>query len=258
MTRCLQVEDLALRMASTSGIAVRDRSGFFSTTKDCFSGEEAVEWLCQHGGLSRDEALTAGQELLKTGVFKCTSREQKFEANAKTLYQFQGSYADLRKQTLGNFSAVDIDGNQRQLSEFQGQVCLVVNVSSQCGLTPKMYPPLQQLYQKYQDQGFVVLGFPCNQFASQEPGTEAQIKEFVRTSYNVTFPMFAKINVNGSSTHPLFEWLKAEQPGVLFNTIKWNFTKFLIDRRGRPVARYGPNESPLAFEDAIVAELAKK
>jgi glutathione peroxidase len=156
---------------------------------------------------------------------------------------------------ISDFNARDIDGRERSLAEFAGQVVLVVNVASKCGFTPQ-YAGLEQLWRDYRQRGFAVLGFPCNQFGLQEPGDEAEIQTFCSTKYDVTFPMFAKINVNGEDAHPLFAWLKGERPG-LFGTgaIKWNFTKFLIDRNGQVVKRYAPKDSPASLAADIEAQL---
>ncbi len=137
-----------------------------------------------------------------------------------------------------------IDGSEADLSEFRGKVLLVVNVASRCGFTPQ-YKGLEALYRKYRDRGFVVLGFPCNQFGSQEPGDEEEIRSFCSATYDVTFPMFAKVDVNGANAHPLFQYLKSSAPGVLgTEAIKWNFTKFLVDRDGKVVRRYAPKDTP--------------
>lgn len=148
-----------------------------------------------------------------------------------------------------------IDGSEADLSEFRGKVLLVVNVASRCGFTPQ-YKGLQALYDKYRDRGFAVLGFPCNQFGSQEPGSEAEIGSFCSTSYGVTFPMFAKVEVNGANAHPVYLHLKAAAPGVLgTEAIKWNFTKFLIDRDGNVVGRFAPKTDPKELEGEIEALL---
>ena len=153
-----------------------------------------------------------------------------------------------------DFTAKDIDGRERSLTEFSGQALLVVNVASRCGFTPQ-YAGLEALWRKYRERGFAVLGFPCDQFGHQEPGDEADIKRFCSSTYDVTFPMFAKIDVNGHGAHPLFRWLKHEQPGVLgTEAIKWNFTKFLIDRSGNVVKRFAPSDTPEKI-DKHVAEL---
>jgi glutathione peroxidase len=146
--------------------------------------------------------------------------------------------------TAYDFSPTSIDGMPRALGEWRGKVLLIVNVASQCGFTPQ-YAGLEQVYRRLGPQGLVVLGFPCNQFGRQEPGGPAQIKSFCSTQYQVTFPMFAKVEVNGANTHPLYRWLKHEAKGV-FGTkfIKWNFTKFLVDRAGLVVRRYGPTTKP--------------
>jgi glutathione peroxidase len=153
-----------------------------------------------------------------------------------------------------DFAATTIDGEKQALSTYQGKVLLVVNVASKCGFTPQ-YAGLEKLHREFADAGLAVLGFPCDQFGHQEPGDEAEIKDFCSTTYDVTFPMFAKIDVNGDDTHPLYEWLKSEQRGVLGGRIKWNFTKFLVDRTGQPVRRYAPNTAPEDIADDIKEQL---
>jgi glutathione peroxidase len=154
-----------------------------------------------------------------------------------------------------DFSARRIDGSEQPLSAYAGQVLLIVNVASQCGFTPQ-YAGLEALWRKYRDRGFAVLGFPCNQFGAQEPGSEAEIAHFCRTRYDVTFPLFAKIEVNGEQTHPLYRHLKSAVPGVLgTEAIKWNFTKFLVDRQGRVVSRHAPTTAPADLEREIEALL---
>ncbi len=153
--------------------------------------------------------------------------------------------------TVYEFSAPRLDGHSVSLEEFRGQVLLIVNTASHCGFTPQ-YAGLEDLYQACKDRGLVVLAFPCNQFGAQEPGSEAEIGAFCQKSYGVSFPIFSKIQVNGPQTHPLFAFLKQKKPG-LFGTqrIKWNFTKFLIDRTGRPVARFAPSVQPKSIASAI-------
>ena len=151
-----------------------------------------------------------------------------------------------------------IDGEAGSLSDFAGQTLLIVNVASHCGFTPQ-YAGLEALHRRFRDHGFAVLGFPCDQFGHQEPGDEAQIREFCTKKYAVTFPMFAKIEVNGANAHPLFKALKQEAPGLLgTQAIKWNFTKFLIDRGYRVVRRYAPSEKPEKLADGIQALLGLK
>ncbi|ODT70352.1 MAG: glutathione peroxidase [Pelagibacterium sp. SCN 63-23] len=146
--------------------------------------------------------------------------------------------------SLADFTLPLLDGTDQPLSAYRGKVVVVVNVASKCGLTPQ-YEGLEALYRQYGEQGLVVLGFPCNQFAGQEPGTSEDIAQFCALNYGVTFPVFERINVNGRWAHPLYKWLKAEAPGVLGSeAIKWNFTKFLIGRDGRIVARFGPQQEP--------------
>jgi glutathione peroxidase len=146
--------------------------------------------------------------------------------------------------SIYDFSARDIDGNERSLDEFRGKALLVVNVASKCGFTPQ-YKGLEELQQQYEGQGLTVLGFPCDQFGHQEPGDEAEIKNFCSLTYDVSFPMFAKVEVNGPNAHPLYRWLKSEGKGILGSEgIKWNFTKFLIGRDGQVVRRYAPTDTP--------------
>ncbi|OJY94548.1 MAG: glutathione peroxidase [Lysobacterales bacterium 63-13] len=158
--------------------------------------------------------------------------------------------------TAHDFSARDIDGNEQALSQYKGKALLIVNVASKCGFT-KQYSGLEALQKQFHGKGFAVLGFPCDQFGHQEPGNEAEIKNFCTLTYDVTFPMFAKINVNGSGTHPLYEWLKKEKTGLLgIGAIKWNFTKFLVDRDGNVVKRYAPSDEPEAIGKDIAKLLA--
>ena len=149
------------------------------------------------------------------------------------------------------FAAARLDGTVVSLDAFAGQVMLIVNTASECGFTPQ-YQGLEELSGTYRDRGFVVLGFPCNQFGQQEPGSAEEIGRFCETNYGVTFPMFAKIDVNGVAAHPLFRWLKNEARGVLgTERIKWNFTKFLVDRKGQVVERFAPNTKPEALRPHI-------
>ena len=158
-------------------------------------------------------------------------------------------------QTLGSFQAQDINGADVDLASYDGKVVLVVNTASQCGMTPQ-YAGLQRLYDEHAGDGLVVLGFPCDQFGGQEPGTEQEIAAFCESSYGVTFPMFAKLEVNGDGTHPLYAWLKSEQAGPKGADIDWNFTKFLLDREGRVVARYGPTTTPEEITPDVEKQLA--
>jgi glutathione peroxidase len=149
-----------------------------------------------------------------------------------------------------------IDGRTQTLSPYRGQVLLIVNVASRCGFTPQ-YEGLEGLYRRYRSEGFAVLGFPCDQFGHQEPGTNTEIQRFCQTHYDVTFPMFAKIAVNGPEEHPLYHLLKREQPGMLGTTaIKWNFTKFLVSRSGKVLERYAPTLQPAELEADIRRALA--
>lgn len=149
-----------------------------------------------------------------------------------------------------DFTVKDIQGNDLSLEKFKGKVMLIVNTASNCGFT-KQYDGLQKLYEKYKDQGFVVLGFPCNQFGKQKPGDEKGIANFCTDTFNVTFPMMSKIEVNGENAHPLYKFLKKEKGGVLGDEIKWNFTKFLVDKEGNLVDRFAPQKTPEEIEDDI-------
>jgi glutathione peroxidase len=157
--------------------------------------------------------------------------------------------------SLYDISAIRLDGSRCQLSEFRGKAILIVNVASRCGFTPQ-YAGLEALYRKYADRGLVVLGFPCNQFGAQEPASEAEIGAFCSSTYDVTFPMFAKVDVNGADAHALFQHLKSAKPGILgTEAIKWNFTKFLVDRKGEVVERYAPKDSPESLDSAVAAAM---
>lgn len=158
---------------------------------------------------------------------------------------------------LYDFDVATIDGNPQPLSAYRGHVLLVVNVASKCGFTPQ-YDGLETLYRKYCDRGFDVLGFPCDQFGQQEPGDEREIKQFCKLKYDVTFPMFAKIEVNGAKTAPLYRYLKSARRGLLgTRRIKWNFTKFLVGRDGKVVRRFGPMVKPERIEGQIAELLAE-
>ncbi|MCC8981078.1 glutathione peroxidase [Bradyrhizobium acaciae] len=156
--------------------------------------------------------------------------------------------------TVYDFTAKSLAGEDMPLRQFEGQVLLIVNTASACGFTPQ-YKGLQELYAGLSPRGFAVLGFPCNQFGAQEPGDAKQIATFCETNYAVTFPMFAKIDVNGSGAHPLYEYLKREKSGLLGPSIKWNFTKFLVDRSGKVVARHAPTARPEGLKKDIEALL---
>jgi len=157
-------------------------------------------------------------------------------------------------ESVFDFEAETLDRTPKKLADFRGKVLLVVNTASQCGFTPQ-YAGLEKLYERYKDRGLVILGFPCNQFGAQEPGSAAEIGAFCQKNYGVSFPMFAKIEVNGASTHPLYRYLKKEKPGILGplggGAIKWNFTKFLVNRQGQVVARYAPSTKPLSLAGDI-------
>ena len=154
--------------------------------------------------------------------------------------------------SLASFTAKAIDGRPVELSDYADKVLLVVNTASQCGFTPQ-YEGLQMLQEEYADQGFTVLGFPCDQFGHQEPGDEDEIASFCTGSFGVSFPMFSKVDVNGDDAHPLYQWLRKEKGGLLGSKVKWNFTKFLVGRDGEVISRYAPTTKP----DAIGGDIEK-
>ena len=149
-----------------------------------------------------------------------------------------------------DFSAVKMNGETVSMSDYKEKVVIVVNTASKCGFTPQ-FEGLEKLYENYKDQGLEILGFPCNQFANQDAGENSEIKEFCQLNYGVTFPMFQKIKVNGKEAHPLYQFLKKEAKGALSGTIKWNFTKFLIDREGNVIERFAPKTEPKEMEEEI-------
>jgi len=157
--------------------------------------------------------------------------------------------------TLSDFTATTITGDDQPLESYAGKVALVVNTASKCGFTPQ-FEGLEKLHQEYADQGLVVLGFPCNQFGSQDPGSNEEIGEFCERNYGVSFPMFEKVDVNGDDAHPLFSWLREEKGGVLGDAIKWNFTKFLVGKDGTVIRRYGSTTKPEKIASDIEKALA--
>jgi len=179
----------------------------------------------------------------------------------KALLILSALLATVKGDSIYDFQADDIDGNAVSLDKYRGQVVVILNVATNWGLANTNYNQLQALYTKYQAQGLRVAAFPCNQFGGQEPGTNAEIKIRVLDKYAVTFDLYAKIDVNGDTAHPLWKFLKAKQPGTMGwltgGKIPWNFTKFLVDRRGNPIDRFLPPTSPNSMEDEIVAELNK-
>ncbi|WP_423820619.1 glutathione peroxidase [Salinisphaera sp. SPP-AMP-43] len=154
--------------------------------------------------------------------------------------------------SIYEIALTSIDGHPQYLEAYRGQVLLIVNVASRCGFTPQ-YQGLEALYRRYADAGFAVLGFPCNQFGHQEPGESAEIQRFCTTAYEISFPLFAKIEVNGPNAHPLYRYLRAEQGGLLGDRIKWNFTKFLVGRHGEVRQRYAPTTKP----DRLATDIEK-
>lgn len=213
-----------------------------------------------------DASTTHGIKLVSlkaTEAFVADSKEKQEEwlnafINAGAQYREAFNVEDTAKiKSFYELKDFDMAGQEVLMSKYQGKVVLAVNVSSKCGLTPTNYPELQQLYEKYKDEGLEVLAFPCNQFAGQEPGTHEEIMEFVK-QYNVTFPFFEKRDVNGATARPVFTYLKKKLPGSFGDFVKWNFTKFLVDRNGQPYKRYAPKDRPLSFEEDIKTLLAQK
>lgn len=153
----------------------------------------------------------------------------------------------MKEESFYGFQATDIQGKPVNMQAYKGKTVVVVNTASKCGFTPQ-YEGLEKMYKKYKDQGVVVLGFPCNQFGSQEPGDSDDIQSFCQVNYGVSFPMFSKVDVNGKDAHPIFKYLKSELGGLLGSKIKWNFTKFVIDKNGKPVKRFAPTTKPEKIE----------
>lgn len=157
--------------------------------------------------------------------------------------------------SIYDFEVKDSKGNVVPMSEFRNKALVIVNVASKCGYTPQ-YTGLEALYEKFKDKGLVVLGFPCNQFGAQEPGSDSEIQQFCSLTYNVTFPVLSKVDVNGDGAHPLYKFLKEQKPGLLgTEAIKWNFTKFLVDKQGNVVDRFAPQTEPSALEGAVTKVL---
>lgn len=169
------------------------------------------------------------------------------------LASYSSSAVMASASNIYGFSAVDIDGNEVSMEKYRGHPCIIANVASKWGLTSVNYTELVKLHEKYEADGLRILAFPCNQFGGQEPGTEEDIKKFAE-GFGVKFDMFSKIKVNGDDAHPLWKFLKSKQGGTLGNFVKWNFTKFLVDKEGNPVARYSPQTNPTP---AIEKDLAK-
>jgi len=158
--------------------------------------------------------------------------------------------------SLFDLSARANDGKEISLKAYEGKVLLVINTASKCGFTPQ-YEGLEALYEKYKDRGLVILGFPCDQFAHQEPGSDSEIASFCKLNFGVTFPLMAKVEVNGKGTHPIFVFLKKKAPNAIGSTVKWNFTKFLVGRDGRTVTRFAPTVEPVTLEKDIEAALSQ-
>jgi len=161
-----------------------------------------------------------------------------------------------KQMNFYDYTAKKMDGREIKMDEYKGKVVLIVNTASKCGLTPQ-FKELEELYNKYKEKGLAILGFPCNQFAGQDPAGNEEIHSFCQLNYGVTFDMFRKIDVNGENTHPLYQFLKNEEKGLLGNNIKWNFTKFLLDQEGNVIHRYAPVVNPAKIEDKI-KELLRK
>ena len=156
-----------------------------------------------------------------------------------------------------DYEVADMNGGKKSLADYEGKVLLIVNTATGCGFTPQ-YDGLQDLYEKYQAQGFEILDFPCNQFGNQAPGSDEEIVDFCNSRYGITFPQFHKIDVNGENEDPLYTYLKSQKSGIMGSAIKWNFTKFLVDRKGNVVERFAPTKEPAALEKAIEKALREK
>jgi len=168
-----------------------------------------------------------------------------------------GSHSVPIETSIHQFTVKDSSGKDVDLGRYKGKVLLVVNVASKCGLTESNYTQLSELYAKYRNKDFEILAFPCNQFLSQEPGTSQEAKDFACTRFQAEYPIFQKVRVNGPDTVPVYKFLKASQPGFLVSRIKWNFTKFLVDKNGKVIARYAPAKSPLSIEKDIQKALGE-
>lgn len=175
-----------------------------------------------------------------------------------TVLSISTSYSNENKKKMNiyQFKTKTLQGKEISLNEYKGKVILIVNTASKCGFTPQ-YEGLETLYKNYKDKGLVILGFPCNQFGNQEPGNEDDISNFCSINYGVTFPMFMKIDVNGKNADPIYKYLKESLPGTFGDSIKWNFTKFLINKQGIPVERYAPTTKPASLENDIKKLLAE-
>lgn len=190
-------------------------------------------------------AMVAINLLSTSSVLACPSSQSK---QASTLKTDSGT----TPASVYDFSAVDIDGNKVDLERYRGHVLIIVNVASKCGYTSGHYKEFNELYEEYgETEGLRILAFPCNQFGNQEPGTNEEIKHFARDKMGAKFDLFSKIYVNGDETHPLWQFLKQRQGGTLFDAIKWNFTKFIVDKKGQPVERHGPQTSPLQLRENL-------
>ncbi|XP_018494176.1 uncharacterized protein LOC100907074 [Galendromus occidentalis] len=194
--------------------------------------------------------------VLTPNILKSVPRSCPSSIHASETASYARFSTNTMAKTIYDFVVKNIKGEDVSLKKYEGDVCLIVNVASKCGLTGQ-YAGLQKLYDDYKAEGFKVLGFPCNQFGGQEPGSEEEIKSFCSLKYNVTFDMFKKIDVNGENAAPLYKFLKSEQHGFLTDDIKWNFTKFLVDRTGKPVKRYSPQDAPASLEADIKTYLAR-
>ena len=202
--------------------------------------------------ISNFAALTAGADQARNGF--ASDFDQDGHGGSTKAKDDGRAYAEV-VPTLSDFEARSIAGEELSLARYAGNVVLVVNTASKCGFTPQ-YEGLQALYERYAAQGLVVLGFPCDQFGHQEPGDESSIDDFCKVNFGVTFPLFAKVDVNGDQAHPLYRWLREQHGGVLGDAIKWNFTKFLIGRDGAVIDRYAPTTTPDKIAGDIVKALA--
>lgn len=201
-------------------------------------------------------SLFLGALVIVTACSTNAAEQQTINSSAKEATKMSTATANTNAKSVHDFKMKSIDGQEIKLDTYKGQVALIVNVASRCGYTPQ-YEGLQAIYTKYKDQGFVVLGFPANNFGSQEPGTNEEIKTFCSTKYNVTFPMFAKISVKGADIHPLYQYLTSNEVGF-GGDVQWNFGKFLIDKNGKVIARFASGDAPESSKVTQAIEQALK
>ncbi|CAA0397180.1 unnamed protein product [Arabidopsis thaliana] len=225
----------------------------FSTPFNGFAANPSPITSAFLGPSLRFSTRTSKTRNPSNGVSLKSSNSHRFLVKSKNFSVYARAAAE---KSVHDFTVKDIDGNDVSLDKFKGKPLLIVNVASRCGLTSSNYSELSQLYEKYKNQGFEILAFPCNQFGGQEPGSNPEIKQFACTRFKAEFPIFDKVDVNGPSTAPIYKFLKSNAGGFLGDIIKWNFEKFLVDKKGKVVERYPPTTSPFQIEKDIQKLLA--